>query len=58
VAPGPDRHAARDLVACTVMDRIVPDLPARADEAEAEAERELLREASGCETVMTGQPAC
>jgi len=40
------------------MDRIVPDLPARADEAEAEAERELLREASGCETVMTGQPAC
>ena len=46
-----------DLVACTVMDRIVPDLPAREDEERAERERERLREASGRETVMSAAPS-
>jgi Na+/H+-dicarboxylate symporter len=42
-----------DLVACTVMDRIVPDLPSPEEEAEREAEREREREASGRETVLS-----
>jgi Na+/H+-dicarboxylate symporter len=45
-----------DLVACTVMDRIVPTEISREEELAVEAERQRQREASGAETLVE-QPA-